>query len=76
MTDSNKPLVSAIKLAEAGNTIVLSGRKGGSYIENEKSKERIYLRKEKGAYVVDVIFEAPENQDVEMHPASPFPRPE
>ena len=76
VTDSTKPLVSAAKLAEAGNTIVLSGRKGGSFIENEKTKERIYLRREKGTYVFDVIFEAPEDQDVEMSMASPFTRQE
>ena len=75
VTDATKPLVSAVKVVEAGNTIVMSSDKGGSYIENDVTKERIYLRKEKVTFVFDVIFEeAFEDVDVEMKLEAPFTR--
>jgi hypothetical protein len=75
VTDATKPLVSAVKVVEAGNTIVMSSNKGGSYIENDVTKERIYLRKEKGTFVFDVIFEETfKNEDVEMKLEAPFTR--
>jgi hypothetical protein len=42
VTDSTKPLASALTVLKAGNRIVLS--KEGSFIENEKTKEKITLK--------------------------------
>ena len=49
-----KPLASAAKVTEAGNTIVL--KENGGYVENNETKERMAVRKEKGVFVMDVIY--------------------
>ena len=75
-TDATKALGSAGAVVEAGK-IVLSKEKGRSFIENNKTGEKIYLRRGVGAYVFDVEFEDEdddEDDDVEMSPALPFSR--
>ena len=57
VTDATKAPASAVAVVEAGNDIVLSKRKGGSYIENTKSGEKVYLRKKGGTYVFDAEWE-------------------
>ena len=47
-----RPLASAAKVVEQGNRIVLQA--GRSYIENEKTKERIGLRLGRGTYIFDI----------------------
>ena len=51
-----KPLASAAKVVAAGNRIVMSAEEGGSYIENEKSGERLEMRVDRGTYVFDVEY--------------------
>ena len=50
-----KPLAAAGKIVEAGNRVVLDAK--GSYVEHVATGERMKLRKEKGVYVFDVVFE-------------------
>ena len=50
-----KPLAAAGKIVEAGNRVVLDAK--GSYVEHVATGERMQLRKEKGVYVFDVVFE-------------------
>ena len=54
VTDSRRPLVSAVKICEAGNRVYLD--KTGGYIENEVTKERMRLRKSRGTFVFDVQY--------------------
>ena len=61
VTDSTKPLASALALVNAGNRTVLS--KEGSYIENEKTKEKIMLMVNGGTFVFDVECETPKSVD-------------
>ena len=75
MTDATKALAAASAIIEAGNDIVLSKRKGGSYIENLKTKERVYLRKKGGTYVFDVEWEEEiDDAYIEMDEESTFSR--
>ena len=53
VTNANKALASAADVVEAGNTIIMSKKKGESYIINDMTKEKIYLRKENGTFVFD-----------------------
>ena len=50
-----KPLVSAVKVAEAGNRIIMDSE--GSYVENKKTSERMQLRSKKGVFVFDVKYQ-------------------
>ena len=56
VTNSTKALASAAAVVDAGNDVYLTGRKGGSYIENVKSGERVYLKRKGGTFVFDVEF--------------------
>jgi hypothetical protein len=50
-----RPLASAAKVAQAGNRVVMSSN--GSFIEHEKTGERIPLRVERGTFVFDVQYQ-------------------
>ena len=54
VTDARRPLVSAVKICEAGNRVHLD--KNGGYVENEATGERMQLRKSRGTYVFDVQY--------------------
>jgi hypothetical protein len=54
VTDVKKPLVSAVKIVEAGNYIVM-GPDGG-YIEHIASGDKMCMRKDRGTFVLDVEF--------------------
>ena len=47
--DVSKPLMSVAKLVATGNTVVFT--KSGSYIENDATAERTWLREEGGMYM-------------------------
>ena len=72
VTDTTKPLASAMAVVKAGNKVVLSLEDEGSYIENVKTKEKIMLKEAGGTFVFDVECEDGEKQgeDVEMMNAS------
>ena len=78
VTDATKALASAAAVVEAGNDIVLSNRKGGSYIMNIKTQEKIFLKKKGGTFVFDVEFEGDEEEgdhmDVDESKDAPFHR--
>jgi hypothetical protein len=50
-----RPLASAVKIAEAGNRFVMS--KGAAYIEHEETGTRMPLRVERSRFASDVEFE-------------------
>ena len=52
MTNATKPLASAMAVVKAGNRVILD--KGGSYIENKITKERIELIEVGGTFVFDI----------------------
>jgi hypothetical protein len=54
VTDVKKPLVSAVKICEAGNWIIM-GPDGG-YIENIMTGDKMEMRKDRGTFVVDVEY--------------------
>ena len=64
VTNSNKALASAVDIVEAGNDVVLSRKKGGSYILNEQTGEKIYLRRENGTFVFDIELEDEHEDEV------------
>jgi hypothetical protein len=49
-----RPLASAVKVVQAGNRVVMSST--GSFIENERTGERMPLRVERGTFVFDVEY--------------------
>ena len=56
MTDAKRMLASVSRITKAGN-IVRFGEKGHeSYIMNIKTKRKMFLKKERGVYVLDVLF--------------------
>ena len=57
VTNSNKALAAAMDVVDAGNTVILKRGKGQSVIINDKTGERIYIRRENGTFVFDVELE-------------------
>jgi hypothetical protein len=49
-----RPLASAVKVVQAGNSIILS--KNGAYIQSDASGEKMPLRVERGTFVFDVEY--------------------
>ena len=52
-----KPLAAAVKVAQAGNIIVMHPDPDKCFIQNIESGERMMLRESRGTYVFDVIYE-------------------
>ena len=56
VADVGKPLVSAVKVCDAGNRIVMDPEPDKCYIEKVDTGERMKSRSEKGTFVMDVQF--------------------
>ena len=65
VTEVGKPLASVSRILDKGNSVVFSRNGEGSYIINEKTREKIPIKEEKGTFVMDVEFLEPAtaNQD-------------
>ena len=48
--DVNKALLSVRKMVQAGHSIVFS--KNGSYVEDDETRERLYLQEKGGMYML------------------------
>ena len=57
MANVAKPLAAAVKVAQAGNIIVMHPDPDKCFIQNIESGERMRLRENRGTYVFDVIYE-------------------
>ena len=55
VTDATKALASAAAVTKAGNTVVL--KRGGGYIQNDRTGERIELQERGGTFVFEVEWE-------------------
>jgi hypothetical protein len=55
VTEAKRMLAAVGRITAAGNVVRLGDNDGESYIENVKTKQRMYLRKERGVYVLDVL---------------------
>ena len=58
VTNTTKPLASALAVVNAGNRVVLTKEPGGSFIENIATKRWIKLKEVGGTFVFDVESEA------------------
>ena len=59
-----RPLASAAKVVDAGNRIVME--KGGSFIENVATGEKMKLRVDRGTYVFDVKYQNGEHGTITL----------
>ena len=59
VTDVKKPLAAVSSIVDEGNVVVFGPGDWGSYIMNAKTKERIYMRRKKGTFVIDAAVESP-----------------
>ena len=55
--DVNKPLLSVSKIVQEGNKVVFS--KMGSFVEDETSGEKMYMREAGGMYLVKLWVKKP-----------------
>ncbi len=63
VADVNKALGSASKIVNSGNRIVVDLDEDGNdyaYIENKRTKEKLWMRQRNGVYVLDVLVGPPE----------------
>ena len=56
VADVKRPLLAVRRLVERGNTVVMSNREGGSFIENKETKVRIPIVKKAGSFVIEAEF--------------------
>ena len=56
VTDVRRPLLAVRRLVEKGNTVVMSEKVGGSYIENREKQVRIPIVKKAGSFVIEAQF--------------------
>ena len=76
VTDVGKPLAAISKIIEKGNTVVLTRRGGGSYVENDITKERFKVEERGGTFGIDVeFFEPVSNMNTCSEVAPVFSRP-
>ena len=61
VTDVTKALGSVSKIVANGNKVVFDG--SGSFIENKRSRERLWMREDNGVYVLDVYVAPPDDYD-------------
>jgi hypothetical protein len=55
MTDAKRMLAAVSRITKAGNEVHFAGEKD-SYIMNVKTRRKMYMRKDRGVYVLDVLF--------------------
>jgi ribosomal protein L15 len=56
MTDAKRMLASVSRITRAGNIVRFGEGEMDSYIQNVKTKKKMYMKKERGVYVLDVVF--------------------
>ena len=61
VTDVTKALGSVSKIVANGNKVVFDG--SGSFIENKRSREILWMREDNGVYVLDVYVAPPDDYD-------------
>ena len=61
VTDVTKALGSVSKIVANGNKVVFD--ESGSFIENKRSRERLWMREENGVYVLDVYVAPPDSHE-------------
>ena len=61
VTDVTKALGSVSKIVANGNKVVFDG--SGSFIENKRSRERLWMREDNVGYVLDVYVAPPDDYD-------------
>ena len=59
VTGVGKPLASVSRFLGKGNSVIFSRHGEGSYIVNEKTRQKIPIKEEKGTFVMDVEFLEP-----------------
>ena len=59
VTGVGKPLASVSRILDKGNSVIFSRHGEGSYIVNEKTRQKIPIKEEKGTFVMDVEFLEP-----------------
>ena len=64
VTDVTKALGSVSKIVAHGNKVVFD--ESGSFIENKRSRERLWMREENGVYVLDVYVAPPVDYEEQM----------
>ena len=64
VTEVKKPLAAVSRIAEKGNIVQFGPKPEDCFIMNVESKEKMFMRLERGTYVLDVEFEVDEDMDV------------
>ena len=56
VADVRKPLLAVRRLVEKGNTVVLAGCEGESYVYHEASNTKVPIKKKGGSFVIEAHF--------------------
>jgi len=70
VTDVKKPLVAVTRICEKGNRVCFGPNEADNYIQSVRSGDQIYMRKQRGSFVIDGQFGDGEWKDITIDSAA------
>ena len=70
VTDVKKPLVAVTRICEKGNRVCFGPNEADNYIQSVRSGDKIYMRKQRGSFVIDGQFGDGEWKDITIDSAA------
>ena len=64
VTDVRKPLAAVSRIVDKGNRVVFGPKPEDNYIMNIKTGRKMYMKRERGVFVLDVGFLLPKDEEV------------
>ena len=58
MSDVKKPLAAVWRICERGNVVPFGPENEDCFIMNKRTKDKVFMRREGGSYVLDVRFDS------------------
>jgi Fe2+ transport system protein FeoA len=58
VSEVKKALAAVVKICEKGNLVQFGFNEGESFIQNKKTGDKVFLKRQGGSYVLDVEFES------------------
>ena len=64
VTDVRKPLAAVSRIVDKGNRVVFGPKPEDNYIMNIQTGKKMFMKREKGVYILDVGFLLPKDEEV------------
>ena len=64
VTDVRKPLAAVSRIVDKGNRVVFGPKPEDNYIMNIQTGKKMFMKREKGVFILDVGFLLPKDEEV------------